>query len=1072
MPFQGPLVAGLGLAGIFVVAPPSRASAPAIPVAAPFLVQAKNAQDSAGNDEYNYIAGLFEKGFHELVITEAKKFLQAHPDHPRVPLVRYRFGQSLFEQKKFEPARTELGKLEPTPQGFEFAFEVSFRLGQCALELGQTAEAARRFDQIAARAGDHYLAPAAAYFAGEAHFKLNEFPAAAKAYAATVKNEKSEYARGALYGLCWSLYKAGEFVPAVDSLQLFLQRHPKDAAVAEMQFLLGECYLRDGKPAEALAAFQKVPQGEWYDDALSGAGFAAADSKDDAQAAQHFLRLEQATPDSPLLAEARLHAGIHLQRLGRDDDAGAVLDRLLAGKSEPHTAEACYWRGLVERKKGGPAKALVFFERGLAAKPQGEVATRLAHARADALFDAGRFDEAKEAYTKAAGGNEDASYSAAVAALNGGDHAGATARARECLAAFPKGKHVAAVNLVLGESLFAQKKWADALTPFELAAQDGAAQVGAAASAAAAAGSEDAKAGVAPRALSRAGWCLYRLEKWKEAAARFEKVARAWPEDERAAEASFMAGRSQLRGGDPAAAELTLEGHLQHYPKSLYADDARYDLAQAKKLLNKGDDAARLLTRFAQGGGKTDPSISRRAALENAELLANAGKHEEALQTLAPALAADAPLETQRSALYAQAWSFFGLQRADDSAKSLQKLLATDTEKQKLPKEIGSAALELQVSVARAKKDGPLAQAAWRRMLEVAPDSDRSAEAAIVAALALDEAGDPKAGGALLTEALQRFPKFSGRDRMAWQRVLLAQKSNDPQLKELTAQFGRDFTGSSFAGEAAFELGEQLYVTGDFDGALASYAKAEGAEGSRVGDAALYKSGWCRFQKQEWKEAAALFAQVPVKYAKSPLCGESLYLAGESLYRAGQFEAAVAPLGEFLKGWPKHDHRAHGLFRAGLCFGELRRFDESLDALATLGREFPQFELQAEADLWRGRALLAAKRTNDALARFDAVIAADRGVLAARAHLGRGETLVAQGRNDDALGEFLKVSLLFSSEPEVARSLWLAGQCLEQLGDKEKARARYHELLDQHGKTPEAKLAKARLAELEANKSF
>ena len=100
MPFQGPLVAGLGLAGIFVVAPPSRALAPAIP-AAPALLQAKNAQDAAGNDEYNYIAGLFEKGFHELVVTEAKKFLQAHPEHPRVPLVRYRLGQSLFESKKY-----------------------------------------------------------------------------------------------------------------------------------------------------------------------------------------------------------------------------------------------------------------------------------------------------------------------------------------------------------------------------------------------------------------------------------------------------------------------------------------------------------------------------------------------------------------------------------------------------------------------------------------------------------------------------------------------------------------------------------------------------------------------------------------------------------------------------------------------------------------------------------------------------------------------------------------------------------------------------------------------------------
>src|SRR5262249_55311237 len=312
--------------------------------------------------------------------------------------------------------------------------------------------------------------------------------------------------------------------------------------------------LRDGKPTDALAAFQKVPQGEWYDDALSGAGFAAADLKDDAQAAQLFLRLEQATPDSPLLPEARLHAGIHLQRVGRDDRAGAVLDRLLAGKSDPYTAEACYWRGLVERKKGGPAKALAFFERGLAAKPQGDVATRLAHARADALFDAGRFDEAKEAYSKAAGGNEDASYSAAVAALNGGDHDGAVRRAKECLSAFPKGKHVAAVNLVLGEALFAQKKWADALPPFELAAQDAAAAAHEGAAASAAAGSEDAKAGVAPRAYSRAGWCLYRLEKWQEAAARFEKAVTGWPQDERAAEASFMAGPPPPRRGGPAAA--------------------------------------------------------------------------------------------------------------------------------------------------------------------------------------------------------------------------------------------------------------------------------------------------------------------------------------------------------------------------------------------------------------------------------------------------------------------------------------------------------------------------------------
>ena len=1047
-------LAGLGMAGWWLVAvPPATFSCP-LPLARP-----RAAQDASANDQYNYIAGLFEKGFHDLVVPEAKKFLAAHPDHERAPLVRYRLGQSLFERKKYEEARTELSKLEPTPAGFEYSVEVSFRLGQCALELGQGAEAAKRFEKIANSGSDHYLVPAAAFFAGEAHFKAGDFAGAAKAYAIAVPQEKSEYARGALYGLCWSLYKAGQFTPATDSLRLFLKRHPDDAAAAEMQFLLGECRLRDGKPADALAAFQKVPSGEWYDDALSGAGFACADLKDDAQAAQNFLRLEQAVPDSPLLSEARLHAGIHLQRINRDDEAAAVLDRLItsnsgaaAGNAGTFIGEACYWRGLIERRRGGPAKAIPIFEKGLATKPNEELGQRLAIARADALFDAGRFEEAKEAYAKAGGASEDAAYSAAVAALNGNDPKGAAQRARECIAKFPRGKHVAGANLVLGEALFAQQKWADALPAFDLAAQAGD-------------DSAEGKAALAPRALSRCGWCLFKLEKWKEAADRFNRVATQFPKDERAAEASFMAGRSLLRAGDAAAAEQALERHLSQFTKGEFADDARYDLAQAKKQLNKGDDAARLLSKLAQGGSKTDPSIARRAALENAELLANAGKHEDALTTLAPALAPDAPPETLRSALYAKSWSLFALKRYDEANGSLAKLLSDE----KLPKEISAAALELQVSVARARKDGAAAKSAWDRMVKVAPESERTAEAALVAALALDESGDPKGGAKLLADAQPRFPKWSGRDRLAWQRVLLAQKANDPQASELSQQFMRDYSSSPFARDAAFELGEQLYAAGDFDGALANYAKAQG-DGSRVADAALYKSGWCRFQKEQWNEAAELFAQVPAKYSKSPLCGESLYLAGESLYRAGSFEKALAPLDDFLKGWPKHDHRAHGLFRAGECLGELGRYEESSEQLTKLAREFPQFELKSEADLWLGRDLLAMKRTNDALARFDAVIAADRGVLAARAHLGRGEVLVAQGKLEDALGEFLKVSLLFSSEPEVARSLWLAGQCLEQMGDKEKAMARYRELIEQHSKSTEAKNARARLTELASKK--
>ena len=284
--------------------------------------------DSSADEQYNYIAGLFEKGFHDLVVTESRKFLAANANHPRAPLVRYRLGQSLFELKKFADAKAELSKLEPAPKDFQYAVEVAFRLGQCSLELGDTADAAKRFDAIAQSSEDagHYLVPAAAFHAGEAHFKSGEYAAAAKAYGKAVQSSDPEYSKNALYGLGWALYKGGEFEPAAATFELFTKKHGQDPAAGEAQFLLGECRLKAGKPAEALAAFQKVPQGEWFDDALSAAGFACAALKDDAKAAQWFLRLEQTTPDSPLLPEARLHAGIHLQKAARDDDAAAVLD--------------------------------------------------------------------------------------------------------------------------------------------------------------------------------------------------------------------------------------------------------------------------------------------------------------------------------------------------------------------------------------------------------------------------------------------------------------------------------------------------------------------------------------------------------------------------------------------------------------------------------------------------------------------------------------------------------------------------------------------------------------------------
>ena len=87
----------------------------------------------------------------------------------------------------------------------------------------------------------------------------------------------------------------------------------------------------------------------------------------------------------------------------------------------------------------------------------------------------------------------------------------------------------------------------------------------------------------------------------------------------------------------------------------------------------------------------------------------------------------------------------------------------------------------------------------------------------------------------------------------------------------------------------------------------------------------------------------------------------------------------------------------------------------------------PEFENAVEAELWRGRALAARKKTRGARQAFERVIALDRGVLAARARLGLGHMSRDEGDLDEALSQYLKVAFLYAHEAEVSEALYHAG---------------------------------------------
>ena len=1013
--------------------------------ATPPAVTAVESVFDQADEQYNFVAGLFERGLHDMVVQEGAKFLREHPRHERTTLVRYRLGQSYYELSRFEDAKDALLPLEQI-RDFEFAREATFRLGQSLLELGENEAASQRFLTLCGQNADHYLVAAAAYFAGEAMFRDERYVDAARAYARALDAKPDDaMTRASLYGLGWALYRAGQFATATSAFETYLQRFADQDAHGEVRFLLGECAMEQADAEAALQHYTKVPKGDYHDDALSGAGFAAESLEQYPRAAQLFLRLETEVPDSPLLAEAQLHAGICCYHAEQWDLARATLDRLLQSGDATWFGEACYWRGQVAAKAQGPEAALVYYDQALRDTADEELRTRLQLARSDALFDAGRFDEAEAGYSELGGGSGQAGHSAAVAALNAGQFDRALELSTAILGNDGGGTERLGALLVQGESLFALERWQPSARAFELALAETQPQ-------------ERSTAAERARALSRIAWCSFYLEQYESAEDSFRQLANEFPADPRAEEASFLEGRCALRRGAAERAESILRGHLEAWPRSEFGADVRYDLAQALQQLGREQEASRMLEAVA-AVGEDAGALGMRARFERAELAEQAGDHERAEQLLRALIAEEPPLELRRAALYAHAWSCFQLVKLDDADRSLRLLFTRDVG----PGENKNAALELLVSVARDRKDAATAQNAYRMLLESAPESENTAEAALVTALACKESDDAAAARALLDDALTRWPKFSGRDRVLYERAFLARDQGDPErfLADL-AELERSHGDGALASEAAFFRGEALFEAEQWTDAAAAYRGALAAD-SRVRDLALYKTAWCHFRSEEWVRAAQQFAAVPRNHPDSLVAGESWFLAGEALYRAEQFGDAAELLLRFVGDYPQHESLPKGLFRLGLCHGEQEQWQECLGALNQLESKEPEFEHALESALWQGRALAALGRGAEAERRFQKVLDGERGVLAARAHLGLGDLFAERGDDRQALGEYLKVALLFDDEQEAGDALFAAGATLERQGDAEQARKQYEDLLRRFPEHPRAAEARRRL---------
>jgi len=994
-----------------------------------------------GDDQYRLIAGLAERGMHEMVIREGEAFLRDHPRHAKSDLARYRVASAYFEQDEKRKALPHLRTLDQVAR-FEFAAEVAFRLGQCELDAGDLDAARKAFDRVVAT-GKEYLVEPARFLSADASFQAGEFAAAERGYARLLKDHPDgERARDASSGYAWCAWKLGRADEAVKRIEAHLARWSRpgsdDPYAGELRLLLGEARLDAGDAQAALAAYRAIDDPEQRDAAQRGAGHALAALGDLDGAGSEFSALLKRAPEGPFASEAALFAGVYRVRAGDPRGALTALSHPAAGDGP----EVLYWRARAESDTGDAKAALATLDRALRSVDDDELRGRLQLARGDALTALGRDDEAIGAYRSA--GSDYALHAAAVAALNDGDPAEAARVGEELLKSFPRSEYAERTRVVVGEAWFQAgdlDRARDTLAGLDRKASD---------------------ASLRARAASRLAWCDY-LDGDAAAASRaFGAVAREHAGAPEAEEAAYMEGRAAEEAGDPAAAARAWRSYLQSFPSG----ESR---AAVLAGLARTDDLARAVQAAEALAAESPQSdLLPRAVFDLAERASAAGELDvaaaayERLLAMPPARVG----ELAAPARYGRGWC--DVQSGRFAAAGEQLKRARD-ERSAEP-ELRAAALELEVWAWRKAGDGRRAADAWRLLAGAdGVDEQRLFDAANSAALALQESGDVDAAQSLIAELLRhtRTPAVAV-DALIEGAYLALEAGDVDRAEAQVAVAAKRRSGESSQArlaEASFFVGEARFDSGAIERARELYSAAA-APGSPVRAQALYKLGFLELQaagEAESPAAEAALRRLCDEEPGSELFGEALFLLAEARFRAGAFDEAASDLERLRRERPKHAVIPKALFRLGLCHAELGNWKQCDAAITELLKREPHFENLAEAELARGRAcaeLGRARAARQALARVLSV--AGDSVLGARAHLALGGLALAERDREGALAEYLKVAVLYAAEDEVAEALYRAGDVLAAQGKTAQAEDRWREAAA-HSNTEYGALAARRL---------
>jgi TolA-binding protein len=992
----------------------------------------------AADSAYRYAAGLFDMGEYELAEQEFSAFILNFPEDSLAASAAYWLGESLFEQERHTDAadafaRTlrpgaDIGLQEDArmrraealwtagdPAGAAVAFEAllrahpvgkyrgtaSYWLGRCYLELGRTADAGRVLKNAAAWCEDTEMRAESATLAGESLRDRGNCEEAEEQYRDVLRiSPVGEYAPAALEGLAQCALDEKRWDDAADVLSQLTTTFPNSPQATTGRYHLAECLSELGRHTDAMAAYRAVlrdpgARGFW-DKAVYGEGWAAAQAGDTVAALASFNQLASTFATSPLAVEGKVreaHLSYESGEYARAKRAfGAVMSDW---PTSPFVAEALYWRAWAHQKTDDYASAERDFLNYAATFPDSSYASRslllagFAALQLDAPERAvGSLDRLRQDYPTA----EDmpqalAALSRAYSAL--GLHDKANVVRSQLALDYPGSEEAKAALLQKGYSDLEQGRETAAIASLE-----------------AVIGRQDVSDNERASAVYHLAEAHYRLGDYIEAESLYVWAEQLLQGDDLEDDAVYGRAWAALRAGDAEGAGNEFARLAERFPESEYAPEAL--LRQGKALYDQGqfEESAiayeHLHQRYGSSEYSDDALYAHAWCYVQLGDLATASALFRRLVELFPGS------ELVPDALYDLGSCYTRMTRDSATARTLMQLLREFPEHPRA-KEAAAALAEALDNLGRtAERDSVLLS------LDQELEGDDLAARALLGLAAKRLETDPEGARDLLGRIVTRHPESpeagEARIQLGW---LYFQDGRIEEAHDIVAPLCDD-TDSEIAGRACMRAAEATYELGNLEQAADYYARALSSNGASVKrDAAWYGLAWCNMELGRLDEAITAFSTLYDKHRTSPLWTDGSYRLGQLLLKQGRKEEAA------------------GVF-------------ETLGAVDETG------SVGLEATYKRALLLRERKAYSQAASLLRKVAKATDVSLSERALFELGRTLSYQNRLTEATKVFLELADSYPTSDFAQKALYSAGVCQNSM----KRWAQAAELFERAGDMP------------------